>query len=66
MVNFFINGLSLDYLKMKIKRDNPQTYQQAVAIAMTKQNLRKWFELRKGGSDRTNMRPPGVARTYGS
>lgn len=61
LVNFFINGLLLDYLKMKIMRDNPQTYQQAVAIAMTEQNLRKRFDLRKGGPDRTNMRPSGVA-----
>ena len=61
LVNFFINGLSLDYLKMKIMGDNPRTYQQAVAIAMTEQNLRKRFELRKEGSDRTNMRPSGVA-----
>ena len=35
LVNFFINGLSVDYLKMKIMRENPDTYQNAVAIAMT-------------------------------
>jgi len=61
LVNFFINGLSLDYLKMKIMRDNPQTFQQAVAVAMTEQNLRKRFELRKGGSDRSDLRPSGAA-----
>ena len=37
LVIFFINGLSLDYLKMKIMSENPDTYQNAVAIAMTEQ-----------------------------
>ncbi|CAC5415432.1 unnamed protein product [Mytilus coruscus] len=41
LINFFINGLSQDTLKMKIMRENPDTLQRAVTIAMTEQNLRK-------------------------
>ncbi|VDI26577.1 Hypothetical predicted protein [Mytilus galloprovincialis] len=55
LVNFFINGLSLDYLKMKIMRSNPDTFQGAVAVAMTEQNLRKRFELRRGTPERSNQ-----------
>ena len=57
LVNFFINGLSLDYLKMKIMRENPETYQAAVAVAMTEQNLRKRFELRRGKPEKVDFRP---------
>ncbi|CAC5415649.1 unnamed protein product [Mytilus coruscus] len=37
-----------DTLKMKIMRENPDTLQRAVTIAMTEQNLRKKFDLRRG------------------
>ncbi|CAC5378378.1 unnamed protein product [Mytilus coruscus] len=56
LVNFFINGLSLDYLKMKIMRPNSDTFQGAVAVAMTEQNLRKRFELRRGTPERSSNR----------
>ncbi|CAG2243486.1 unnamed protein product [Mytilus edulis] len=56
LVNFFINGLSLDYLKMKIMRSNSDPFQGDVAVAMTEQNLRKRFELRRGTPERSNNR----------
>ena len=41
MVGFFIDGLHHDYLKMKVMRDNPDKFQNAVTIAMNEQNLRQ-------------------------
>lgn len=40
-------------------RDNPESYHDAVTMAMTEQNLRKRFELRKGKSDRTDTYTDG-------
>jgi len=59
LINFFINGLHHDYLKMKIMRDNPESYQDAVTVAMTEQNLRKRFELRRGKPERTDKYTDG-------
>ncbi|ESO98605.1 hypothetical protein LOTGIDRAFT_174140 [Lottia gigantea] len=47
LVGFFIDGLKENYLKMKIIRENPTTLQDAVTRAMTEQNLRKRFALRR-------------------
>ena len=48
LIIFFIDGLNHDYLKMKIMRDNPESYQDAVTVAMTEQNFRTRFQLRRG------------------
>ena len=48
LVGFFTDGLYQDYMKMKVMRDNPRTFQGAVDIALTEQNLRKRFSLRSG------------------
>ena len=48
LINFFIDGLNTDGLKLKIMRENPATLQAAIALAMTEQNLYKRFDLRTG------------------
>ena len=48
LIGVFVDGLMYDYLKMKVMRDNPQTLAAAVNSAMTEQNMRKRFELRRG------------------
>ena len=55
LVGFFIDGLAHDYLKMKVMRENPATLQAAVASAITKQNLRKRFNLRIGRVTDSNV-----------
>ena len=77
LVNFFINGLNQDYLKMKIMRENPQTLAAAVNSAMTEFQLRKKFELRRNKSENSenygrreepmdvnHYRPLGVKCSY--
>ena len=46
LVGFFIDGLYHDYLHMKIMRENPKSFQNAVQSALAEQNLRKRFHLR--------------------
>ena len=46
LVGFFIDGLYHDYLRMKLMRENPKTFQLAVQSALTEQNLRKRLNLR--------------------
>lgn len=58
LVVFFIDGLSHDYLKMKVMRENPVTLQAAVTAAMSKQNLRKRFNLRTGMCHESNEPVP--------
>jgi len=48
LIGFFVDGLAFDYLKMKVMRENPTTFQGAVTAAMREQNLRKRFNLRAG------------------
>ncbi|MEW8543127.1 MAG: hypothetical protein AB2693_06290 [Candidatus Thiodiazotropha sp.] len=55
LIGFFADGLYHDYLRIKVMRDNPTTFQQAVRSALNEQNLRKRFQLRSGrefGRDR--------------
>ena len=47
-MGYFIDGLREDPLKMKIMRENPQLFQNAVTIATREQNLRRRFQLRTG------------------
>lgn len=48
MVNYFIDGLLHDFMKMKIMRENPIRLQIAIDVATSEQNLRKRFSLRTG------------------
>ena len=59
LVGYFIDGLSQDYMKMKVMRENPDTFNDAVRVATSEQNLRKRFQLRTGhqiGEDRSTVR----------
>ena len=56
LVGFFVDGLSQDYLKMKLLRENPNTFNAAVNSAMQEQNLRKRFNLRTGAPRETHVR----------
>ena len=51
LIGFFIDGLTHDFLKIKVMRDNPETLQDAVRSAMNEQNLRSRFNLRIGKSN---------------
>lgn len=46
LVDIFNYGLSFDFLRMKVLRENPKTLENAVQVAMREQNLRKRFALR--------------------
>ena len=46
LVNFFIDGLSYDYIKIKVMRENSETLQDAVTTAMNEFNFRKRVDLR--------------------
>lgn len=48
IIGFFIDGLSHDYLKLKVMRENPVNFAAAVTSAMNEQNLRSRFDLRTG------------------
>lgn len=47
LVGYF-NGLLNDLMKMKVMRENPNTFNDAVTMATTEQNLRRRFQLRTG------------------
>jgi hypothetical protein len=46
LVDIFADGLHYDYLRMKVLRETPKTYEAAVESAVREQNLRKRFNLR--------------------
>jgi hypothetical protein len=48
LVGYFIDGLREDMLKLKIMRENSQTFGEAVLVATREQKLRKRFQLRTG------------------
>ena len=50
MVGFFVDGLYLDFLKMKVMHDNPNTFQGAVTTAMNEQKLCRRFNLHSTSS----------------
>ena len=43
LVGFFIDGLFHDYLRMKVMRENPKTFQAAVQSALAEQIQGKGF-----------------------
>lgn len=46
LVDIFTDGLSLDFLRMKVLRENPKTLENAVQVATREQNLRKRLALK--------------------
>ena len=48
LVNFFVDGLLYDYIKIKVMRENPDNFQDSVTTAMTEFNFRKRVDLRTG------------------
>ena len=51
LINIFVDGLLYDYLKMKVLRESPKNYQDAVSIATKEQNIRKRFTMRQDESE---------------
>ena len=47
VIGLFIDGLTFDYMKMKVMRENPATLQAAITAAIN-EHLRKRFDLRSG------------------
>ena len=54
LVDIFCDGLSYDYLRLKILRENPKTLETAIEIAMKEQNLRKRLNLRNTDNVRSD------------
>ena len=50
LIDIFVDGLLNDHLKMKIFRDQPNTLQAAIAVAVNEQNLRNRVNLASGTS----------------
>ena len=48
LLQIFIDGLAHDFLKIKLLRENPDTFQKAVEIATHEQDLKRKIELRVG------------------
>ena len=46
LIDIFLDGLSEDYLKMKILRDNPNNLDAAIIAATNDQNVRTRFSLK--------------------
>lgn len=50
-VDIFTDGLSFDFLRMKVLRENSNTLENAVQVAMREQNLRKRLRSQDNGGD---------------
>ena len=48
IIGIFIDGLTHDYIRLKLMRENPTNFPTAVRSALAEQNLRKRFTLRTG------------------
>lgn len=46
LVDIFCDGLTFDYLRMKILRENPRDLESAIQVAMREQNLRQRLAIR--------------------
>ena len=58
LIDIFVDGLVNDQLKMKILRDQPDTLQGAVGVAVNEQNLRKRVEMSHGSHQSTSSHTP--------
>ena len=54
LVDIFCDGLSFDYLRLKILRENPKTLENAIELARKEQNLRKRLTLRSTDNVRSD------------
>jgi hypothetical protein len=54
LVDIFCDGLSYDYLRIKILRENAKTLETAIELAMKEQNLRKRLTLRSTDNVRSD------------
>lgn len=50
LIGCFTDGLAHGYLRLKVMRDNPTSFQTAVNLALGEQNLRTRYNLRSGES----------------
>ena len=50
IIDIFVDGLTNDQLKMKILRDQPDTFQGAEATCTNEQNLRTRVQMSRHGS----------------
>lgn len=58
MIGQFVDGLAFDHLKLKVMRTNPASFQDAVKVALSEQNLRKRFSSsigREYGQQQSNL-----------
>ena len=58
LIDIFVDGLVNDQLKMKILRDQTDTLQGAVGVAVNEQNLRKRVEMPHGSHQSTSSHTP--------
>lgn len=58
MLNVLLDGFYHDYFKMKVLREDPRTFNEAVQVAMREQNIRKRFALRQDNEPRLNRYKP--------
>ena len=59
LVNFFVDGLFHDYVRIKVLREDPGDFQAAVTCGMTEFNFRKRVDLRTGHDFYSNSRFDG-------
>ena len=57
LIGYFIDGLLFDFMKMKVMRGNPNSFNDAVKSATGEQNLRKRFTLQTGIEPKDTIAP---------
>ena len=62
LVNYFIDGLAEDSMRMKLLRDQPSSLDAALKRAMDEQNLRRRFEIRTNKTFRAERVAPHTQR----
>lgn len=65
LINIFLDGLYFDYLKMKILREDPKTFDEAIQVALREQNIRKRFSLRNEDNPKTTQKQSHSTQDYG-
>jgi hypothetical protein len=66
LVDVFCDGLYFDYLRMKILREQPRTFDAALALAMREQTLRRRFNMRADNERTRNSHQQYEPRNWGS
>lgn len=65
LIGYFTDGLAHGYLRLKVMRDNPPTFQAAVNVAMAEQTLRTRYNLRAGENVTTYQNAVGHQHNQG-